>query len=106
MVGSLFATIAIFVKQIIYYLNNVYGLHLPSEIIYKVFTWIYGGMLILTIFVSISMPIERAIYKLRAISFIMGTLFMISLTGISTFLFKQGFYPNEFIYNPETKNYD
>jgi chitin synthase len=102
MVGSLFATIAIFVKQIMFWLNNTHGYDLPSAIIYKAFTWGYGLMLILTIFVSIALPIDRAMYYLRAISFIMGLLFITSLVGITTFLFKQGFYPYEFAYNEDT----
>lgn len=64
-----------------------------------IFAYAYIILLILTVLVSIAAPIDRAISYFRIIAAIFSALTIISLLGISTFLFQTGLWPEEKRYN-------
>ena len=91
-VGAMFVTIIIFLDQLLQLLLELnsdssfaYDLY-ENGIITKTFFAMYVGMIFLTTFVSVSMPIERAMCYFRIVAIILGILMIASLAGISFFL--------------------
>ena len=91
-VGAMFVTIIIFLDQVLeillveqansQYLEDLYN----NGIIQTVFFSLYVGMIFLTTFVSVALPIERAMGYLTLVSVILGVLMMSSIAGIAYFL--------------------
>ena len=60
----------------------------------------YLGMIFLSTFVSIALPIDRAMGYFRFISTILGVLMITSIAGIAYFLAQRGFFPHVAICEP------
>ena len=100
-IGAMFVTIIIFFDQFFevlfvqtsdsQFLKDVYD----NGIIKKVLFTAYLGMIFLSTFVSISLPIERAMGYFRVVSVILGILMILAITGITYFLAQRGFFPNK-----------
>jgi len=96
-VGAMFVTIMIFFDQMFKqlfveansdsFMEDVY----EGGIFRKVLFSFYFGMIFLTIFVSISLPIDRAMCYFRLVSTIMTLLMLTSLIGIVYYLSLRGF---------------
>ena len=71
------------------FLADVYS----NGILKKVFFAAYLSMIFLSIFVSIALPIDRAMGYFRVVSIIMSILMITSLVGISYALAARGFFP-------------
>ena len=105
-VGAMFVTIMIFYDQVFELLlveaSSSVGLKELYEngILRMLFFVLYLGMIFLSTFVSISLPIDRAIGYFRVIACILGVLIITSLVGIIFFLAKRGFNPNIEICEP------
>ena len=105
-VGAMFVTIIIFLDQVLeillveqansQYLEDLYN----NGIIQTVFFSLYVGMIFLTTFVSVALPIERAMGYLTLVSVILGVLMMSSIAGIAYFLAQRGFFPPVAICEP------
>ena len=65
----------------------------------SIFSYLYIGMLVVSLLGSITMPVDRAIYYFRFVATVMCILTIISLIGISVFLSDSGFYPQTKIYD-------
>lgn len=57
----------------------------------------YLGMIFLSVFVSIALPIERAMGYFRGVAIVMAILMLSSISGITFFLAERGFYPHKAI---------
>jgi lysylphosphatidylglycerol synthetase-like protein (DUF2156 family) len=64
-----------------------------NGIVKKVLFSLYLGVIFLSTFVSISLPINRAMAYFRVVSIILGVLMLTSIFGISYFLAQRGLYP-------------
>ena len=97
LVSSLFVTIAVFFGESLILLTGA----TVDEIgpYYLAFVWSYFMMLVLTVFVCLSLPIDRAMTYLKVVSFIICTLFLASLSGICYYMSVEGFYTEEYVYN-------
>lgn len=90
LVSSLFVTISVFFGETLVILT-----HSTPDVIrpyYLAFVYSYAMMLVLTIFVCLSLPIDRAMTYLKVISCIICTLFLASLSGICYYMSVEGFY--------------
>jgi len=72
-------------------LNDVYD----NGILKKIFFSFYLGLIFLSTFVSIALPIERAIGYFNVVAVAMGILTLSSLAGITYFLAHRGLFPPE-----------
>jgi len=98
-VGAMFVTIIIFFDQFFkllfvetgdsQFLTDVYN----NGILKKVLFSAYLGMIFLSTFVSIALPIERAMGYFRIVAIIMAVLMLASIAGITYFLAQRGFFP-------------
>lgn len=98
-VGAMFVTIVIFYDQFFktlfvdtgdnQTLIDIYDNGVLKNIIFGV----YLGTLFLSVFVSISLPIDRAMGYFKLVSIILGFLMLSTIVGISVFLAKTGFEP-------------
>jgi len=96
-IGALFVTIMIFYDQFFkglfvgsnQTLTDIY----ENGILRKVFFSLYLGVIFIATFVSISLPIDRAMTYFRLVSFILGFLMLSSIIGITYFLASRGLYP-------------
>lgn len=98
-VSAMFVTIMIFFDQLFktilvtdsgnQFLADVYS----NGILKKVFFAAYLSMIFLSIFVSVALPIDRAMGYFRVVSIIMSILMITSLVGISYALAARGFFP-------------
>lgn len=92
-VSSLFITITVFFDEsLIIFTHSTANDIRPY---YLAFVWAYAMMLVLTIFVCLSLPTDRAMTYLKVISFILCTLFLASLSGFCYFMSVEGFYSEE-----------
>ena len=64
-----------------------------NGVLKKVLFSLYLGTLFLSTFISISLPIHRAMPYFRVVSCILGVLMITSLIGICYFLAQRGLYP-------------
>ena len=98
-VGAMFVTIIIFFDQFFEVLfvetNNseVMKEIYDNGILKKVLFSLYLGVIFLSTFVSISLPINRAMAYFRVVSIILGVLMISALFGITYFLAQRGLYP-------------
>ena len=97
LVSSLFVTISVFFGESLIILTNSTETEIRPY--YLAFVWSYAMMLVLTIFVCLSLPIDRAMTYLKVISFIICALFLSSLSGICYYMSVEGFYTEEYIWN-------
>ena len=98
-VGAMFVTIMIFYDELFKFLlltnsnstflNDVYD----NGILKKIFFSFYLGLIFLSTFVSIALPIERAIGYFNVVAVAMGILMLSSLFGITYYLANRGFFP-------------
>jgi len=65
-----------------------------SNILQKFLPAFYLGMIFLTTFVSISLPIDRAMGYFRFVSVFICVLMIGLIVGVSSFMAKRGFYPH------------
>ena len=65
-----------------------------NGILKMLFFALYLGMLFLAVFVSIALPIDRAMGYFRVVASILSVLIILSLVGIIFFLAQRGFNPN------------
>ncbi len=72
-----------------------------NGILKKILFSFYLGMIFLSTFVSIALPIDRAMSYFRVVSIIMGVLTLASIFGITYFLAQRGFYPHQSICVPQ-----
>ena len=97
LVSSLFVTISVFFGESLIILTKSTETEIrPYDL---AFVWSYAMMLVLTIFVCLSLPIDRAMTYLKVISFIICALFLASLSGICYYMSVEGFYTEEYIWN-------
>jgi len=99
-VGAMFVTVVVFLDQFFKvlfveqskseFMVNLYN----SRILQKILFSVYLGMVFLSTFVSISLPIDRAMSYFRIVSIFMGILMITSIVGITYFLSQRGFYPH------------
>ena len=92
-VGAMFVTVIIFFeeffKQLAYtseFLDDIY----QNGILKKVIFSVYLGVIFLSVFVSISLPIDRAMPYFRVVSVILGVLMLSSIFGIIYFMTNSG----------------
>lgn len=97
LVSSLFVTISVFFGESLIILTHSTAAEIKPY--YLAFVWSYAMMLLLTIFVSLSLPIDRAMTYLKVISFFLCTLFIASITGICYYMSVEGFYTQEYVYS-------
>jgi len=98
-VGAMFVTIMIFydmlfelvlVEEVGGVAEDIYN----DGILKKILFAAYLGMIFLSLFVSISMPIDRAMGYFRVVSIVMAILMLSSIAGITYFLAERGFFPH------------
>lgn len=65
----------------------------------NVFSWGYLGVLVVTVLVSLAVPIDRAMEYIRIITVLLAVLTVTSLFGIIIFLAEQGFFPAKRYYD-------
>ena len=70
---------------------------MPKETFFS--TYLFG--IFLSIFIAISLPIDRAMPYYRVIAVFFAIIVLTSIVGICYFLAKTGFYPPELIYNAD-----
>ena len=105
-VGAMFVTIMIFFDQFFEVLfveessSQVMRDIYENGILKKVLFALYLGMIFLSTFVSIALPIDRAMGYFRVVSMIMAVLMISSIIGITYFLASRGFTPNVAICMP------
>ena len=97
-VGAMFVTIIIFFDQFFEILFVETGNEALTEIydngiLKKIIFSLYLGMVFLSVFVSVSLPINRAMVYFRTVSCILGVLTMSALVGICYFLAQRGLWP-------------
>lgn len=97
-VSAIYITIILITDQIgsIYLASSEVGLvadFYNSGWLIAILFYSYLVCLIISVFVSISMPLERAIFYLRIIAVIMGFLTTISIGGVAAFLGMRGVHP-------------
>jgi hypothetical protein len=80
LVGSLFTTIDVFFKQTLISITKYSEEQISPY--YHIFSWSYFLMLMLCTFVSLALPINRAMIYLYVISCIICSLFVLSLAGV------------------------
>jgi len=97
LVSSLFVTIAVFFGESLILLTGATLEQIRPY--YLAFVWSYFMMLVLTVFVCLSLPIDRAMTYLKVFTFIICTLFLASLSGICYYMSQEGFYTEEYVYN-------
>ena len=90
-VGSMFVTIMVFFDQFFQVLFVETGNETLTEIydngiVKKIFFSLYLSVIFLSVFVSISMPINRAMPYFRVVSLILAILTLMTLIGICYFL--------------------
>jgi len=61
----------------------------------EAFSFVYIGLLIFTVTVSLGSVIDKGIFYFKIIGFIFSILTILSLFGIAVFLIDTGFYPEE-----------
>ena len=96
-VGATFVTIMIFYDQFFKVLfvgsnqtlTDIYENGILRQILFAT----YLGVIIISTFVSISLPIDRAISYFRIVSTILGFLMLSSISGIAYFLASRGLHP-------------
>ena len=98
-VGAMFVTIMIFYDMLFELVLVENGSNTAADIynngiLKKVLFAAYLGMIFLSTFVSIALPIDRAMGYFRVVSIIMAVLMLSSLFGITFFLANRGFFPN------------
>ena len=100
-IGAMFATIIVFYNEFFFDLFEL--THSDSQIItnikdvtQKIFFAIYMMLLILSIFVSIALPIQRAMAYFHIVAVMMAILVLLSLAGICYFLAQQSFFPEKY----------
>ena len=103
LVGSLFVTIAVFFGESLILLTGATVDQIRPY--YLAFVWSYFMMLVLTVFVCLSLPIDRAMTYLKVITFIICTLFLTSLSGICYYMSQEGFYTEEYVYNKHSNKW-
>jgi len=64
-----------------------------SGILKKILFSLYLGMIFLSTFVSIALPIDRAMGYFRIVAIIMAILMLSALVGITYYLADRGFFP-------------
>ena len=111
-VSAMFVTIMIFFDQLFktilvtdsgnQFLADVYS----NGILKKVFFAAYLSMIFLSIFVSVALPIDRAMGYFRVVSIIMSILMITSLVGISYALAARGFFPTVAVCEKDEKHPD
>ena len=76
-------------------MTEFYDSGVPKEVFFS----IYMFCLFLSIFIAISLPIDRAMPYFRVVAVIFAIIVLTSIVGICYFLAKSGFYPEEKKYN-------
>ena len=108
--GAMFASIVIFFEQFFVTLfvttgnedvTEFYNSGVPME----VFKAIYMFCLFLSIFIAISLSIDRAMPYYRVIAIIFSIIVLTSLAGIAYFLGVTGFFPPEKEYDSDSKEW-
>ena len=70
------------------------------------FSYFYVVLIIMSVLVSLAVPIDKAINYFRVIAGIFSVFTVASLFGIAAFLIGTGFYPEEMQYNESTKTWE
>ena len=102
--GAMFASIIIFFDQFFVdifvsngseWMTEFYDSGVPKEVFFSVYIF----CLFLSIFIAISLPIDRAMPYFRVVAVIFAIIVLTSIVGICYFLAKSGFYPPERKFN-------
>ena len=102
--GAMFASILIFFDQFFeqifvetgsQFWTTFYESGVPKEVFFA--TYMFG--LFLSIFVAISLPIDRAMPYYRVIAVVFAVIVLSSIAGIIYYLIKSGFFPPEMEYD-------
>ena len=106
-VGAMFVTVMVFYDQFFKTLFvdpgtnqtmiNIYNDGILKKIIFST----YLGVIFISVFVSIALPIDRAMGYFRAVSIILGIFMISAIVGITYFLASRGFHPPATICEPE-----
>lgn len=72
---------------------NIYN----SGVLKQIFFAIYLMMIILSVFVSIALPIDRAMPYFRVVAVVMSILVLLSIAGICYFMSQQTFFPEAYV---------
>ena len=81
-------------------MTDIYNSGIPAKILFAG----YLGMIFVSVFVSISLPIDRAMGYFRVVSVILAIFMITSLVGIAYFLAQRGFEPPVTICVPDPDN--
>ena len=108
--GAMFASIIIFFEQFFVTVFKAAGNEWATEfyesgVPMAVFTAVYMFCLFLSMFIAISLPIDRAMPYYRTIGCIFSIIILTALAGICFFLAQTGFYPPEKELDPEDKEW-
>ena len=99
-VGAMFATIEVFIQVLLTTLStntkSAFFTNLTeSNLISQIFFGFYLGLIILALFVSIALPLDRAIGYMKFAGGVFSVLVVLSVTGVSIYMAQGGFFPPE-----------
>ena len=107
-VGAMYSAITIFVSQELakamemsgyYGDSNFIGMLLNKGIIQNFFIYFYLSLLLLTLVISLTTPVDKGIVYYSFLMAMFGILLCISMAGIIFYLIKSGFMPETMEYH-------
>ena len=91
----------IFVSNGNEWMTEFYDSGVPKEVFFSIY--MFG--LFLSIFIAISLPIDRAMPYYRVVAVVFAIIVLTSIVGICYFLAKSGFFPAEKTFNRDTNEW-
>ena len=110
-IGATFSSIVIF---LVYVLNQLFLLSSVSiledfangNLVQQTLFATYLFLIFLTLFISLTLPVEKGIAYFRFVAVIFSLLTTIVVTGIIYFMTQTGFIMNELVFDPTTNAYE
>lgn len=84
------------------WLQKIADHNLPGELLFST----YLVMIILTVMISLSIPVDKGIGYFRFIGVVFGILMVLTVAGIIYFMVHTGFYAEQLKYNPGKNEYE
>jgi hypothetical protein len=93
-VGSMYASITIFLKQSFSVILAQSGAtEMQEKIINSFFDYFYVSLVIMALIISLTTTVDRGVAIFKFLMFLFGTLLCFTMSGIVFFLIKTGFVP-------------
>ena len=110
-IGITFSSIVLFldylIKTVFLTTNSPFFQSLAKgNLISEILFGAYLFLVLISIFVSVTLPIERAMPYFRVVALSFSILMTITMAGLIFFLSKQGFYMQELVWNPSTGTFE